>query len=162
MTTENDDIWYTWNNWSSEIRLTQRGCVLLNMSQAELTFSYSRHLKSSQTPITAQRSQTRPPPHPAVIRIRKASYCTSTLFLEAASWRGVNCHRSMALTQAPCWTQTGTCGSLTPLISDRSEPHAVTSLLLTAPVHLIIFNTKHLQQVQIWIKSNPIFAIYFL
>lgn len=28
---------------------------------------------------------------------------TSTRFLEAASCRGVNCHRSMVLTQAPCW-----------------------------------------------------------
>lgn len=28
---------------------------------------------------------------------------TSTLFLDAASWRGVNCHRSMAFTHAPCW-----------------------------------------------------------
>lgn len=28
---------------------------------------------------------------------------TSTRFLDAASWRGVNCHRSMALTHAPCW-----------------------------------------------------------
>lgn len=27
---------------------------------------------------------------------------TSTLFLDAASWRGVNCHRSMAFTHAPC------------------------------------------------------------
>lgn len=27
---------------------------------------------------------------------------TSTRFLDAASWRGVNCHRSMAFTQAPC------------------------------------------------------------
>lgn len=27
---------------------------------------------------------------------------TSTLFLDAASCRGVNCHRSMAFTQAPC------------------------------------------------------------
>lgn len=28
---------------------------------------------------------------------------TSTRFLEAASWSGVNCQRSIALTQAPCW-----------------------------------------------------------
>lgn len=27
---------------------------------------------------------------------------TSTRFLDAASWRGVNCHKSMAFTQAPC------------------------------------------------------------
>lgn len=32
---------------------------------------------------------------------------TSTRFLDAASWRGVNCHRSMALTHAPCWGEGG-------------------------------------------------------
>ena len=30
---------------------------------------------------------------------------TSTRFLEAASWSGVNCQRSIALTQAPCWIE---------------------------------------------------------
>lgn len=31
---------------------------------------------------------------------------TSTRFLDAASWSGVNCQRSMAFTQAPCWRTT--------------------------------------------------------
>lgn len=30
---------------------------------------------------------------------------TSTRFLDAASWSGVNCQRSIALTQAPCWIE---------------------------------------------------------
>ena len=31
---------------------------------------------------------------------------TSTRFLDAASWRGVNCHKSIAFTQAPCCRDT--------------------------------------------------------
>lgn len=42
----------------------------------------------------------------AVIGCSEFCVCfTSTRFLEAASCRGVNCHRSMAFTQAPCCTR---------------------------------------------------------
>lgn len=46
---------------------------------------------------------------------------TSTRFLDAASWRGVNCHKSMAFTQAPCCRENSTSRAQNELLLPRSQ-----------------------------------------